>query len=293
MNYRFAYLCGVCFCLCCFCASMSALADSNDINNPGFEIFDINSPPDFNAPAGWKRTNYTAVMSSFAGRFSNLRPPNWPLDQDIGLLPYEGERFVVLSTGDLLPEPNHAELRQSITIKPGDRLTGAYFFGTNDWTPYDDWGAIQLVQPDTNIIEVNIIRVCVADVESFRSMRGWQRFDYIFDANQAGEYDLRIFISDKQDYIYNSYFAVDGLVICPNSPISGDINADCAVDFFDFAMLANDWLCDCNDLSVFNDPNHNCMYGTDSDNNGIVDFNDLQDIIEYWLSGTMQGIVEP
>lgn len=272
-------------CLLCFCASMPALADSNDINNPSFELFDYNSPLDFNIPRDWGHVKYTAVVNCF-----NKRNPDWNLDPVRGLLPYDGNYFVILSTGDFSPEPNYAELRQPVTINAGDRITGAYFFGTYDYMSFNDWGTIQLVQPGTNIVEANIVRVCIADIKSYRSMRGWQRFDYVFDIN--GNYDLRIFVSDYEDFAYNSYFAVDGLVICPNSPILGDINADCTVNSLDIAMLANDWMCDCNTPSIFNDPNHNCAHGTDSDKNSIVNFKDLQVIINYWLFGTMQGVIE-
>jgi hypothetical protein len=283
MNSKYAHLRGVCFFFFVLFTSVSVRA----IENGGFELYDYNAPPDFNTPTGWERTNYTAVVGSFAGRFFAQRY-NWILDANIGLIPYEGECFVVLSTGDFLPEPNHAELRRLITINAGDRLTGAYFFGTNDWTPWNDWGTIQLVLPDTNTVVKEIVDVHVADVQSFRSMKGWKRFDCVFDANQAGDYDLKIFVSDYGDYIYNSYFAVDGLTICPQGPPFADINTDCIVGFQDFAMLANDWMCDCNNLEVFNDPNHNCVYGTDITENGLVDINDLQIMSDYWLEGMRQ-----
>ncbi|MFA6186654.1 MAG: hypothetical protein WC770_05510 [Phycisphaerae bacterium] len=263
---------------------MPALADSNDINNPSFEIFDYNESLDYNTPTGWERVNYAAITNYFNNRSTNW-DPNFR-----GLLPYEGNYFVVLSSLDGMT--NFSEIRQEITINPGDRLTGAYFFGTHDYIPYDDWAVIQLVDTNDTVVGKNIVDVNIARVQSWGSMRGWKRFDYVFDANQAGTYDLKIAVFDKYDSILASYFAVDGLVICPNSPISGDINADCAVDFFDFAMLADDWMCDCNDNGVFNDPNHNCVYGTDSDNSGFVDFNDLQAIANHWLFGTMQGIIE-
>jgi hypothetical protein len=288
MNYRCAYLVGGCFCLFCFCASIPALAfDPNDFNNPGFELFyDVNENPDFNAPTGWERANYTAVVSYF-----NDRDYNWKLGSG-GLLPYEGNYFVLLSSVD--GGATFSEIRQQITVNLGDRLTGAYFFGTHDYRYFDDWAQIQLVVPDTNnVVGEDIVEVNVADVQSHGSMRGWKRFDYIFDdVNQVGTYDLRIAVFDKDDSVLASYFAVDGLVICPNSPIYGDINADCIVNFLDFAMLATDWMCDCSDSNTFNDPNHNCVYGTDFDNSNLVDFNDLQVIIDYWLLSTIQGVIE-
>jgi hypothetical protein len=268
--------------------------DVNNLNNFGFEFSDYNETLDFNVPTYWEHKNYTAVVNHFNRDINDTRL-DWKLPVD-GLYPYEGNSFVVLSTGDMTPDPNFAEIRQRITIGPGDRLTGAYFFGTADWIQSDDhWndtGYIQLVQPDTNIVEVNIIEISVKDVNSCMSMRGWKRFDYIFDANQAGTYDLKIWVFDRYDYIWSSYLVVDGLVICPNSPIFGDINADCTVNFLDFTMLASDWMCDCSNLATFNDPNHNCVYGTDLDNSNMVDFNDLKFITDYWLISTLQGVIE-
>jgi hypothetical protein len=293
MNYRCAYLRGACFCLFCFCASISALADSN-LQNPSFEFFyDANESPDFNAPTGWERIDYgfyvnsAAVMNQF-----NARGTNWKLDVVKGLLPYDGNSFVVLSSMD--GGTFFSEIRQEITINVGDRLTGAYFFGTHDYMDFNDWGAIQLVIPDTNtVVGENIVYVDVNEVHNYGSIRGWKKFEYIFDANQAGTYDLRIIVSDFTDSLLASYFAVDGLVICRQSPIFGDINADCIVNFLDFAMLANDWMCDCNNPNIFNDPNYNCVYGTNlDDSDNIVDLKDLQVIADNWLFSTIQGVIE-
>jgi hypothetical protein len=265
---------------------MSALAFDGDFNNPGFELFyDVNEYPDFNAPTGWERTNEAKVVSDFNGR-------DYAWDSNfIGLHPYEGNYFVVLSSFN--DGPFYSEIRQEITVHAGDRLTGAYFFGTYDYVPFNDYAAIQLVLPDSNtVVGRNIVDVNVPDVGDHSSMRGWKRFDYIFGVDQTGTYDLKIRVEDISDTRLASYFAVDGLVICPNSPIFGDINADCIVNFPDFAMLATDWMCDCNDSTTFNDPNHNCIYGTDFDESNLVDFNDLQVIIDNWLLSTIDGIIE-
>lgn len=267
---------------------MSAFAFAGDFNNPGFELFcDVNESPDFNTPIGWDCTNYAAVVNQFFNRSEN-----WVLDPNIGLLPYEGNYFVLLSSID--GGEVFSEIRQTITVHAGDRLTGAYFFGTEDYRPFDDWATIQLVVPDTNdVVGPNIVHISVADVQSYGSLRGWKRFDYIFAPSQSGTYDLKIKVEDKSDTVLASYFAIDGLVICPSfGIIYGDINADCIVNFFDFAMLAADWMCDCNDSNTFNDPNSNCVYGTDIDDSNFVDLDDLQILTDYWLMSTMQGIIE-
>src|SRR3990172_6451167 len=103
MNSKYAHLWGAFFFFFVLLPSGSIRA----IENSGFELYDYNATPNFSTPTGWERTNYTAVVGSFAGRFSDQRYFNWSLDPNIGLIPYEGERFVVLSTGDFSPEPNH------------------------------------------------------------------------------------------------------------------------------------------------------------------------------------------
>lgn len=154
---------------------------------------------------------------------------------------------------------------------------------------YNDWAEIKLVPTvDSNLYVLPLVRIAVSDVGSLGSLSGWKRFEYTFDANQAGVYDLIIFISDYGDRVVTSYFAVDGLVLCQNPPPSGDLSCDCTVDFQDFAFLATDWLRNCNDPNVYNDPNANCLLGTDLTYDGPVNTKDLQIMSEYWLEGTKE-----
>jgi hypothetical protein len=85
-----------------------------------------------------------------------------------------------------------------------------------------------------------------------------------------------------RDEVYPSYLAADYIRLCER-PEYGDINRDCRVDFRDLSWLASDWMQDCNDPNYLADPNNNCSYGTDIDNNGPVDANDLMLMSDYWL----------
>ncbi|MGB8226018.1 MAG: hypothetical protein WCE45_03990 [Sedimentisphaerales bacterium] len=288
-----------------FCAS--------DVNNGGFELYELyefNEVPDINVPIGWQHENYADVVGNFIphpaeyqGQFTN-----WRIDTTTGLFPFEGEHFLVISTGDVPGVSIYAKVQQSITIEAGDKLTGVYFFGTCDYISYypefNDWAEIKLVPADLNFQDVNIVHVDVNQVGSIgaytdNSMSGWKRFEYTFDVNQAGTYDLTIFVSDYVgDDGYDTYFAVDGLVLCHDPLVTGDFSCDCTVNFQDLAIFVADWLCNCNDPNIhndpdsdpalYNDPNTNCLLGTDLTGDGPVNFNDLQVMSEYWLEGTKE-----
>jgi hypothetical protein len=273
--------------------------------NGRFELYDYNAVLDINVPTGWQYKNYTAVVGHFVPQPENGRTTNWRISS---LSPFEGEHFLVLSTGNI-PRNSvaYAKIWQSITIQGGEKLTGVYFFGTCDYISnypsFNDWAEIKLVHATDSNQDVNIIYVAVENVGSFGSddngsMSGWKRFEHVFEANQAGTYDLVISVNDYGDTAYESYFAVDGLVLCQDPPVTGDISCDCTVNFQDFAFLAADWLCDCNDPNVhndpqsdpnlYNDPNTNCLLGTDLTGDGPIDINDLQVMSGYWLEGTKE-----
>lgn len=279
-----------------------------DPYNGRFELYDYNGTLDINTPTGWQHENYTAVVGHFIPQPENGTTTNWRINLQTGLLPFEGEHFLVLSTGNVPRQPvEYAKVWQSITVQAGEKLTGVYFFGTCDYIQsypsFNDWGEITLVHETDPNQDVNLVHVAVEDVGSFGvgdngSMSGWKRFEYVFDANHTGTYNLIILVSDYGDIAYDTYFAVDGLVLCHNPPVTGDLSCDCTVDFQDFALLAADWLCDCNDPSVhndpqskpdlYNDPNSNCLLGTDLTGDGPVDTNDLQVMSEHWLEGTKE-----
>jgi hypothetical protein len=266
-------------------------ADPNNPNNGRFEFFDFNDTFDINTPTGWICENYTDVVSNFIphpepdqGSFEN-----WRINTKTGLFPFEGNYFLVLSTGDVRPEPTYAKVWQTITVATGDKLTGVYFFGTCDYLVYDDFGEIKLIaEPNLGLSDMTLVRISITDVGSHGSLSGWTRFEHTFEANEAGNYNLVISVNDDIDSIWDTYFAVDGLALCKNASQFGDINGDCTTNFQDFALLAADWLSNCNNPDVFNDPNSNCRLGTNLTGNGLIDNNDLQIMSEYWLDGTKQ-----
>ena len=310
MRYKCAYLWGT-ISLLSIVLTIQCFGSSYDINNGSFENFYYNREYDINIPTDWECTNYTAVVGNFIPMPENSQGETtyWRINTAVGLLPFKGEHLLVLSTGNLKGHPSvvNATVWRSITSQAGDKLTGVYFFGTCDYIDvlplYNDWADIKLTHETDPNKDVNIVYVCTQDMGSYRlhdngSMSGWKRFEYTFDANHTGNYNLVIGVNDYSDVIYNSYLAVDGLVLCHNPPQFGDFNCDCTVDFQDFALLAADWLCDCNDPNIhndpqsnpnfYNDPNRNCLLGTNIVGEGLVDYNDLQIMSENWLEGTKQ-----
>ena len=205
---------------------------------------------------------------------------NWdPNILEEGLDPIEGNRMLVLSTGDLIHETDLAEITQDIAIKPDDILSGYFFFGTCDYYQWCDYGHILLV-PDPNTVsdpnEILLARRGVEDVGNYSSMDDWEYFSYKFSEEQAGFYKIIVGVYDVGDIILNSYLLLDGFNIC-NSPSPADFNQDCKIDLIDFDLLAQDWLKDCSD------PNNFCHEGTDLGGNSDVDVRDLNFFADDWL----------
>ena len=276
MNYRYLQF----ILILCIIAPVCAQIDNGD-----FELIDPCSPPDFDAPADWERENYAAVVNNFVPKPVRGNAGNWQIDIEKGLDPFRGESFVVLSTGELLPDPQYGQIKQQIEVFAGQRLAGVYFFGTCDYIPYEDFATIKLVPiPPSSLRDIILMSIDVGDVGSYGSMDGWDFFEYTFSEAEAGDYELVLIVSDLSDWIFTSYLAIDNITLC-YAPEYGDLDYDCQVDMFDFTLFANDWMCDCNDLDYLEDPNNNCWYGTDIDGNGPVDVNDLYLMTQFWLDG--------
>ena len=109
----------------------------SEILNGDFEDYIAGS--DFNTPADWNTTNYTAVVGNFIPHPIQGNTGNWQIDVEAGLDPFEGDHFVVLSTGDVEPDPQYAEIVQRVHTSPNEVLFGAYFFGTCDYMPFNDY----------------------------------------------------------------------------------------------------------------------------------------------------------
>ncbi len=272
-------------------------ADPNGIINGSFELYDVNTVLEFNMPTGWNTDgHYTAIVDHLTPR-----GPKWKLKKD--LLPFDGNHFLLLSTGmerKLPTDPNQANVWQTITVNAGDKITGVYFFGTVDYNVYKDWATIQLIPMEPNLSYLQLVYVDVVKVGSWHqyetgSISGWKRFEHTFTFGEAGTYTLVIRVCDYKDNLYDSFFAVDSLVLCHNPAQAGDFSCDCTVNFKDFAYFAHDWRCNCKDPNVhndhqsdpnyYNDPNSYCLLGTDLNNDGPVDINDLQIMSEHWLEG--------
>ena len=273
-----------------------------DPNNGGFESYDYNALNELNRPSEWYYDANYATVVSYLAPFSN----RWRIPK--GLYAFEGNDFLLLSTGDAPNGPsssNGTKAWQTIDVNAGDKLTGVYFFGTDDYSTFLDWGEIKLISLADPNKEILVAYADVEDVGSYNSgdsgsMSGWKRFEYIFDANQTGVYELEISVCDYQDSIYDTFLAVDSIILCRNPSGQGDFNCDCTVNLTDFAIIANNWMCNCKDPNVlndsqsdpnyYNDPNNNCLLGIDMDNNGPVDMNDIEIFTENWLTGTKEDL---
>jgi hypothetical protein len=186
-----------------------------NVANGGFESYSYDSSLDANVPAGWQRENYAAVVHNFIPQPVRGSAENWKIDLQQGLTPFEGDSFVVLSNGDIEPDPWSASLRQTVSFAPGEKLCGAYFFGTADWgVMYNDYGTIKLTaESGSGLSDITLVSITVDDVGRYSSTNGWVHFEStVFIPSTAGIYTIEVAVYDVGDTAYDSYLAVDGLI---------------------------------------------------------------------------------
>ncbi len=300
----------------------NAADDPNILDNGLFECGDPNlTTYGFIPPIRWERiphpssTNecdcYAGLHPSFASTETT-----WEITH-----PFQGNSFVLLSTGDLDgdAEPDLASggsiLSQTIFLYAGDTITGAYFFGTTDYRPYNDYASIylELAAEDPNdypnapaYFSIPGTQCNVEAVGDYKSTLrlspktdGWIPFSYTVEPNQAAPYFLRCEVADDRDTIYESYYAVDNLRICRGGQSIADLNWDCDVDLSDYSIISEAWLAFCPDIPITDpnfpgdpndfptpaDPNTSCQMA-DLDNSWFVDPNDLIILSDQWLIKT-------
>lgn len=232
----------------------------NDVNNGSFELAD-----DANSPIGWDKIGWVQEIKRLTIFTAYDKDEN-----PITIHPVDGNSFVILKSGGGDSFNYYGQLSQIISVNAGQSIRGVYFFATDDWVPpFNDTGVVKLIPadpcsglPDPCFPEIILAYKDVNSVTYYNqrnggSMADWGRFSHTFDSN--GTYILTLRVEDfVGDYAYSSYLAVDALIIDqPPVPICiynliGDINHDCKVDFVDFAMMAANWLVDCNVIP--NDP---------------------------------------
>lgn len=254
------------------------------IQNGRFEIPDPNgATPYFCPPLDWTVENYAGLHESFIVEPENGQYISWTIDR-----PAQGETFCLLSTGDVFgpgsdPQIIRSSICQTVSFSSGDVLKGSYFFGTTDYSPYNDTGNIMLfpVDPNEGLRDILLATINVADVGDYSATQEWQHFEYTFTEVTQGDYFLTCEVIDVRDTKYKSYLAIDNLRVCYGTPLYGDINFDCAVDLKDFELFSQVWLADCNDPNTY-DPNYPC-FDADFNPDELIDPNDLILLSECWL----------
>jgi hypothetical protein len=291
---------------------------SGQILNRSFELAVPMEPNGI--PLHWKHENYTCVHSEFTPVTERLKPLTWSITDAA-----DGDFFLVMSTGAFENRNDssisQAKVWQQIFLPAWTLIQGVYFFGTSDYRPYYDYGAIELVPfvdpnnpcdpndpnnlngcPELSVIE--LARCSVYDVGDFGSTKAWVPFSYTILPQQEGIYDMVLSVKDGTDSVYESFLAIDNLSICgPLTPL-GDVTQDCHVNMDDLAFFSREWLQICsidpntlpdpNDPDYISDPNDpgyidpnnlsnpDCMCA-DFTRDNIVDVNDLYPLHDNWL----------
>ena len=261
--------------LCLFCLYVNA-----GIYNGDFEIVDPNE--NNLVPSGWQGENYAFYHSEFTPSPENGQQLVWLVDP---VLPFHGEKFVVLSTGDIGPDSSitYAKLTTTFTAGPEQVITGKYFFGTCDYIPYFDKATIRLI-PTNGRRPLLLLTVTVENVGTYCSMPGWKSFSYRFSSTQFGEYTFEARVDDIDDTIYKSYFMLDNIRVV-NAPPACDYYPDLVIDMKDIGVLNSHLGQDSTD------PNNMCEYtnvlgeinNIDYNGDGVVDEQDMLPLAEYWL----------
>ncbi len=243
------------------------------ISNCDFEFEEPNDSLNFNPPKEWEYENYAAVVSNFIPEPERGFTYNWQIDVNNGLDPNYGEYFLVLSSGDIVPEPTYARVSQQIAVETGWKISGYYFFGTCDYTPYSDYATIELIPSNSSMEDIILANITVEQVGDYGSTAGWQYFEYTFNSTQAGTYDLVMSVNDRQDNIFKSYLAVDHLKL---QCINGDMNNDCIVNMYEYSLISQKWGIDCSN------PDIDCSE-FDLSEDGFINLEDLGIISDLWL----------
>lgn len=269
--------------------------------NPRFDIPDPNRATEwFTPPLHWDwfdtvnplNLNYVGMHTDFDPEPEHGQTVNWSIPG-----PVEGDYFVLLSTGDAQGTRSetktlYSSIDQTITLCPGDVLSGYYFFGTTDYRPYNDTALITLDPVDPNDPQhrkIVLVSISVDDVGSYNSTGDWQYFRHQFKTETCGQYVLYAEVRDTRDRIYKSYLALDNFKICRNVPPYGDYNDDCVIDLNDFNILSQAWFADCNDPNTIADPNIPCEpfivdpNSFDPNLPHIIDLDYMLWISDYWL----------
>jgi hypothetical protein len=190
---------------------LNSYLSAESISNPGFENIIEGDP--FDTPANWGAENYVSSLSIFETSSSEYpgEKVNWEIDVQAGLQAYEGSKFVLLSNGpaDIM----YGKITQDVTVEEGDIITGAYFFGACDYTPFSDYAYIKLI-PHFNQPEIVLLSITVDDVGNYGSTNGWVTFSSD-PFNFSGICTLECAVYDGLDSVLDTYFAIDGLTIIP------------------------------------------------------------------------------
>jgi hypothetical protein len=269
----------------------AAPAYTQQIYNQNFEIVDPCSPRGKYYPLNWSAQYSVEVTDIFLPSLTYESYQKWdPNILENGLSPCDGNSLAVLSSVD--GQPDYAQITQVVNFEPNDMFHGRYFFGTDDYVPWNDFAYIRLEPNEWQGETFELVYIDVETVDSRYHTDGWQTFKFLFDEQTQGEYKIICYVEDYYDTVLESYLVLDNFGICKDATLS-DINLDCEVNYKDYAYLTRDWGCDFSDPNYPPDPNY-CQYEVDGEEiifelpadlnkDDIVDFEDLKIFSDDWL----------
>jgi len=236
---------------------LSCLACADPVLNGGFE----------EALDHWV---FSGCSATDVNLFIAYRHYNWdwdanrPVPNGVRVTPVEGGKLIFLRSGGGTKSTSYSQINQVITLNQGELIRGKYFFATDDYIDFNDFGVIKLIPSDANQAQIQLGYESVNHVGDFGSNLDWVPFSHVITANEAGTYTLQIKVADCWDCDFPSYFLVDALAVLSdancNFMLDGDVDGDCKVNLIDLAVsqnlpdggqikyidaLARNWLIDC------------------------------------------------
>ncbi len=176
------------------------------VTNGSFESFEYNEILDFNIPLSWSIENHAAVIDNL-----HAQNPSWKIENPLEAI--NGNYFLVLATNG--NGVNFAKAHQQVSIYPGKSISGFYFFGTNGPVNSNDYASIKLIPNSNTLSEIVLVFIEANQVGDYNSLQNWQYFEYSFEPNQAGLYQLELAVADINDNNNANYFCIDNLEIKP------------------------------------------------------------------------------
>jgi hypothetical protein len=165
-----------------FLFSLTSLVYGASLNNTGFETGSLSS---------WTLTGNGSVVTSFIA--------------DNGITGYQGPTYGPVEGTYFARIYGSSSLRQTFTINAGETIYGYATFDSRDYTPYNDYAGVYILNSSGS----QIANPWYRDVASVGNYGESPWSEWSWTATTGGSYTLRLRVSNVLDSEKNSYALFD------------------------------------------------------------------------------------